>query len=76
MIGPARHMFPSRVLSGGKSLHPLQRAGLAPAGGLPVKPVGGPVGLGNGAAIPATPLNYPPMQHTGIAAALNRGNVS
>jgi len=76
MGSPNTHRF-TTFLSGGKSLHPLQRQGSVPTAGFQVQPAGGQPGLQDAQkGVPPTNLILPPMQNVTILNALNPGNVS
>jgi len=68
------HVF-TPLLSGGKSLHPLQRNGsVSPNVGLPVQPAAAVPEFPNTGNPPAMNLTLPPALTTSIIAATRGGN--
>jgi len=63
-----RHM-PTQFASGGKSLTPLQRAGIVSGASMPVMPAGSARAIGGHGGAPVTRIRNPPI----VAYASSRG---
>lgn len=74
-IGP-NHGFASRVLTDGRSLHPLQRSGAVAHLGFAVEPAAGQPGLGTGPAAAGPNLGMPHVLNVSIVSATHQTRVS
>lgn len=70
ITGPM-HQFASAFLNGGRSLHPLQRAGAVPITGYPSVGAAAVPGQGSGPPVAGPQLAMPPVLNPSITSAFN-----